>query len=122
MPVGQHQVGQGNRNHSGRYATRHAKEDEEDQLPAVVVHIGVNTRTWVIHQFNMDAEARAICASRKAASRKGAREQRTMGGTYREAALDRKSTRLNSSHPSISYAVFCLKKKKKKKQINPNSY
>src|SRR4051794_41753634 len=31
---------------------------------------------------------------------------------------DRKSTRLNSSHPSISYAVFCLKKKKKyKKQL-----
>src|SRR4051794_41611363 len=28
------------------------------------------------------------------------------------ASLDRKSTRLNSSHPSISYAVFCLKKKK----------
>src|SRR5690348_17812249 len=32
----------------------------------------------------------------------------------RELELDRKSTRLNSSHPSISYAVFCLKKKKKK--------
>src|SRR5688572_31335408 len=30
-------------------------------------------------------------------------------------ALDRKSTRLNSSHSQISYAVFCLKKKKKKK-------
>src|SRR5699024_12092552 len=30
--------------------------------------------------------------------------------------LDRKSTRLNSSHVSISYAVFCLKKKKKNKQ------
>src|SRR5690348_17572322 len=30
--------------------------------------------------------------------------------------VDRKSTRLNSSHPSISYAVFCLKKKKKKKK------
>src|SRR5690348_17859073 len=29
------------------------------------------------------------------------------------AEQDRKSTRLNSSHPSISYAVFCLKKKKK---------
>src|SRR5438876_7742605 len=28
---------------------------------------------------------------------------------------DRKSTRLNSSHPSISYAVFCLKKKKTQK-------
>src|SRR5689334_23563987 len=31
------------------------------------------------------------------------------------AIIDRKSTRLNSSHSSISYAVFCLKKKKKKK-------
>src|SRR5690242_20976135 len=31
-------------------------------------------------------------------------------------ARDRKSTRLNSSHMSISYAVFCLKKKKKKKK------
>src|SRR5205809_1419414 len=30
-----------------------------------------------------------------------------------EAQLDRKSTRLNSSHGYISYAVFCLKKKKK---------
>src|SRR5690348_17987203 len=30
---------------------------------------------------------------------------------YTECRLDRKSTRLNSSHPSISYAVFCLKKK-----------
>src|SRR5256884_5824992 len=35
--------------------------------------------------------------------------------------VDRKSTRLNSSHGYISYAVFCLKKKKKKK-INFNSY
>src|SRR5438876_2169546 len=33
---------------------------------------------------------------------------------------DRKSTRLNSSHPSISYAVFCLKKKKKKKKTKKN--
>src|SRR5690348_17936192 len=32
---------------------------------------------------------------------------------------DRKSTRLNSSHPSISYAVFCLKKKKKQKHASP---
>src|SRR5438876_8325590 len=31
---------------------------------------------------------------------------------------DRKSTRLNSSHPSISYAVFCLKKKMKRKQTS----
>src|SRR3712207_7073964 len=34
-------------------------------------------------------------------------------GTSRGQQLDRKSTRLNSSHANISYAVFCLKKKKK---------
>jgi len=33
---------------------------------------------------------------------------------YRRPPVDRKSTRLNSSHANISYAVFCLKKKKKK--------
>src|SRR2546430_4184804 len=32
-------------------------------------------------------------------------------------ALDRKSTRLNSSHSQISYAVFCLKKKKVNKDV-----
>src|SRR5689334_24679855 len=35
-------------------------------------------------------------------------------GRVRVLMLDRKSTRLNSSHSSISYAVFCLKKKNKK--------
>src|SRR5437660_2327962 len=34
------------------------------------------------------------------------------GGVYNLLILDRKSTRLNSSHVAISYAVFCLKKKK----------
>src|SRR2546427_8466720 len=34
---------------------------------------------------------------------------------------DRKSTRLNSSHSQISYAVFCLKKKKKKKHKDTKS-
>src|SRR3712207_8488388 len=40
-------------------------------------------------------------------SRRGEPEVRVLG-------RDRKSTRLNSSHANISYAVFCLKKKKKK--------
>src|SRR3712207_5566286 len=39
------------------------------------------------------------------------RQDQERGGEYREE--DRKSTRLNSSHANISYAVFCLKKKKK---------
>src|ERR1039458_2958600 len=38
-----------------------------------------------------------------------------MRSAYLPASRDRKSTRLNSSHLGISYAVFCLKKKKKKK-------
>src|SRR2546421_2169442 len=37
------------------------------------------------------------------------------GMSYKNAIADRKSTRLNSSHDQISYAVFCLKKKKKQK-------
>src|SRR2546430_5886451 len=36
---------------------------------------------------------------------------------YLRSGEDRKSTRLNSSHSQISYAVFCLKKKKKKKIV-----
>src|SRR5690348_15104516 len=48
--------------------------------------------------------------------RKGRTGRKTAGSVVILAAKeDRKSTRLNSSHPSISYAVFCLKKKKKKK-------
>src|SRR5690554_7030239 len=43
-------------------------------------------------------------------------------GAPRILLRDRKSTRLNSSHVRISYAVFCLKKKKKKrKEIERNS-
>src|SRR5206468_7216959 len=39
----------------------------------------------------------------------------TPNANYREVCTDRKSTRLNSSHDQISYAVFCLKKKKENK-------
>src|SRR5690348_4962965 len=42
-------------------------------------------------------------------------DQRRVLHLSRVCRRDRKSTRLNSSHPSISYAVFCLKKKKTKK-------
>src|SRR5690242_20988074 len=42
------------------------------------------------------------------------RRERFRIGFHHFERRDRKSTRLNSSHMSISYAVFCLKKKKKK--------
>src|SRR5438067_12434108 len=41
-----------------------------------------------------------------------ARRRGAVRGARRGRQADRKSTRLNSSHVSISYAVFCLKKKK----------
>src|SRR5205085_11726207 len=46
----------------------------------------------------------------------GAQVASRLRGLTRPASVDRKSTRLNSSHSQISYAVFCLKKKKKKKK------
>src|SRR3712207_7064592 len=58
------------------------------------------------------------CSSRRSATAspagRGSRCQpcRAAPGSAR-AGTDRKSTRLNSSHANISYAVFCLKKKKK---------
>src|SRR2546430_9895633 len=50
--------------------------------------------------------ARAHAGAAPAVGRRGSRAER-----------DRKSTRLNSSHSQISYAVFCLKKKKKKERL-----
>src|SRR3712207_7885828 len=48
----------------------------------------------------------ALAAARRSGARGGA------AGRHRALKRDRKSTRLNSSHANISYAVFCLKKKK----------
>src|SRR5258708_8575096 len=53
-------------------------------------------------------------SAKKATSRKA----RSHG---EQARLDRKSTRLNSSHQIISYAVFCLKKKKKLRDTRESS-
>src|SRR2546427_4299567 len=47
-----------------------------------------------------------------------ARATRAAPGGQGARGEDRKSTRLNSSHSQISYAVFCLKKKKNRRQVN----
>src|SRR5690349_24254020 len=54
----------------------------------------------------------------------GKQVERIMGAIANEPAEpgpDRKSTRLNSSHVEISYAVFCLKKKKKNNKYTTNT-
>src|SRR2546430_6367999 len=58
-------------------------------------------RSFALHQRRVESDMK---------SRKSARENLHQVGDG-----DRKSTRLNSSHSQISYAVFCLKKKKKQK-------
>src|SRR5438552_7789857 len=60
--------------------------------------------------------APAAPRSRPAPDARSGRSISTLDGTFRlpTRRRDRKSTRLNSSHQIISYAVFCLKKKKKR--------
>src|SRR5258705_13821307 len=59
--------------------------------------------------------ASALGRARTKTWRSGSTSRRGRGARRRSACTpDRKSTRLNSSHLGISYAVFCLKKKKKR--------
>src|SRR2546430_12085306 len=67
--------------------------------------------------FRSAAEAAAVVAVAGHAlavvvERQHQHEQRVAAPRVEQADVDRKSTRLNSSHSQISYAVFCLKKKK----------
>src|SRR3712207_6920110 len=60
-----------------------------------------------------EEQSGGVVTELRTCARQGRRQRlhHTGGGL----SIDRKSTRLNSSHANISYAVFCLKKKKKKK-------
>src|SRR2546430_13336386 len=64
-------------------------------------------RSLVAHQ-----DARVVAQRHVAARRQG--DAVATVGVHHHEVRDRKSTRLNSSHSQISYAVFCLKKKKTK--------
>src|SRR2546427_182334 len=77
--------------------SRQALQDGPDRLPA----------PQTLHQFVSDVAAVKIGEHEHV----GVACHRRSGGL----ATDRKSTRLNSSHSQISYAVFCLKKKKQQK-------
>src|SRR3712207_7505594 len=60
-----------------------------------------------------------LCNTETRGETGGKRERENI--TYTLYTTDRKSTRLNSSHANISYAVFCLKKKKQNAHVNPPS-
>src|SRR3712207_8797959 len=84
-----------------------------DALPIFEVLLDLATR--VGQEGPVRADGRAVLAGRGDVVR---RDRHDAGIGDRELG-DRKSTRLNSSHANISYAVFCLKKKKKQKRIIP---
>src|SRR2546427_7406867 len=63
----------------------------------------------------VELERRRIAIARR---RIAPRIERTARGVRDPGEVDRKSTRLNSSHSQISYAVFCLKKKKQNDQTH----
>src|SRR5437870_6321699 len=88
------------------YTTLFRSQTGVDVAPVgfeIRVHPGEGAR----HQLASSGEQGNRCLRRTIVYHETARQSRS-------AALDRKSTRLNSSHVAISYAVFCLKKKKKK--------
>src|SRR5690349_22527614 len=75
---------------------RSVRADRQHLVRAWVARVGIQVR--ICHrQARVGGPVQGDCPGRRPARRQ-----------------DRKSTRLNSSHVEISYAVFCLKKKKKK--------
>src|SRR5258708_18353132 len=70
-----------------------------------------DTATTEIYTLSLH-DALPISDARRGPRRRRAGTPRDVRGTPRARRGDRKSTRLNSSHQIISYAVFCLKKKK----------
>src|SRR5437588_7880040 len=68
--------------------------------------------------FRSASDLSTVIAKADSASQVATRGARVLivDDQTRAPRVDRKSTRLNSSHTVISYAVFCLKKKKKKKK------
>src|SRR5438045_7633270 len=80
-----------------------------DALP---ISEGRHTRTRVYGRGGRDGECREEFESGRSRRRAVSDRVRQLLLLSARAVVDRKSTRLNSSHLGISYAVFCLKKKR----------
>src|SRR3712207_7634780 len=86
------------------YTTLFRSDQEVEAEPAQIGVVDEQDDRYRLDAWNLGAHFRGA----RTADR-GRPDQRTKPMLPR---LDRKSTRLNSSHANISYAVFCLKKKK----------
>src|SRR5207245_8746945 len=100
--------------------------DKGGRLPSVLAErapaytAGARPSGWSFHAFSLEGRrtergTRKHCDCCRKSPRAGS--SRSPRLPTRSASRDRKSTRLNSSHGSISYAVFCLKKKKKSERL-----
>src|SRR5437762_13678908 len=91
-------------------------------LPPLSLFFFTDTATTEIYTLSLhDALPISAFHARDDALELGERcfeTRRRRGGLSRTVGEDRKSTRLNSSHRCISYAVFCLKKKKTNETAN----
>src|SRR3712207_7955775 len=81
-------------------------------------------RSQTLHQLPSDSawQVRVVPNRAPIFGVEGETTPRADGFYDRMDGVDRKSTRLNSSHANISYAVFCLKKKKKNTSSNCGNY
>src|ERR1022692_86123 len=89
---------------------------------AAMAHAQTPAKVAIIHVQNAilqtkDGQKAASDLQGRFAPKKADLDKKQADIAALQDTLDRKSTRLNSSHLVISYAVFCLKKKKKKRGI-----
>src|SRR6266567_7778494 len=88
-------------------------------LPNILFFFFNDTATTEIYTLSLHDALPIWRAASRACSSAG-RASHSLFQAQTVCGPDRKSTRLNSSHSQISYAVFCLKKKKKQK-IHPEN-
>src|SRR5690625_6604227 len=101
-----------------RQSSKHSFNKQLDQMQSTLIRNGFSrevindVRSEYREETDQDAELEAL-------QHHGERLLRRYQGKYDDYELrnklDRKSTRLNSSHVAISYAVFCLKNKKRRR-------
>src|SRR5256884_4085608 len=80
------------------------------------------TQSWLWRKFTLLALRFIVWLDPSLVDRKIRETARAGALKYGRSELDRKSTRLNSSHGYISYAVFCLKKKKIYNLLNHHEF
>src|SRR5699024_5496569 len=89
---------------AARLGRASSPQELREQVLAVLASANLAAKSWVTDQYDRYVQGNTAMAQPDDAGVVRVDESTGLG--------DRKSTRLNSSHVSISYAVFCLKKKK----------